>query len=71
MFILIGGGLTWAALFSQRPERLNEQPSVLPAVEVIGPGGSYNPDFFSHQVQLKSQLVIGHCWAVLDLRVCF
>lgn len=59
----IGGGLTRASLFSQRPERLNEQPSVLPAVEVIGPGGSYNPDFFSHQVLLKSQLVVDHRWA--------
>uniref|UniRef100_A0A3P9NTH3 Ribosome biogenesis protein NOP53 n=1 Tax=Poecilia reticulata TaxID=8081 RepID=A0A3P9NTH3_POERE len=34
----------------KRPEKLNEKPSVLPAVEVIAPGGSYNPDFFSHQV---------------------
>lgn len=31
---------------------LNQKPSVLPAVEVIAPGGSYNPDFFSHQVTL-------------------
>ncbi|TNN01315.1 hypothetical protein fugu_010697 [Takifugu bimaculatus] len=37
----------------KRPERLNEQPSVLPAVEVIAPGGSYNPDFFSHQALLQ------------------
>lgn len=34
----------------QRPEKLNEKPSELPAIEVIAPGGSYNPDFFSHQV---------------------
>lgn len=37
--------------FFKRPDRLNEKPSVLPAVEVIAPGGSYNPDFFSHQVK--------------------
>ncbi|XP_036943927.1 ribosome biogenesis protein NOP53 [Acanthopagrus latus] len=37
----------------KRPERLNEKPSVLPAVEVIAPGGSYNPDFFSHQALLQ------------------
>lgn len=37
----------------QRPERLNEKPSVLPAVEVIAPGGSYNPDFYSHQALLQ------------------
>lgn len=37
-------------VFCQRPEKLNEKPSLLPAVEVIAPGGSYNPDFFSHQV---------------------
>ncbi|XP_072524728.1 ribosome biogenesis protein NOP53 [Salminus brasiliensis] len=36
----------------KRPEKMNEKPSVLPAVEVIGPGGSYNPDFFSHQALL-------------------
>ncbi|KAF5895304.1 ribosome biogenesis protein NOP53, partial [Clarias magur] len=35
-----------------RPKKLNEKPSVLPAVEVIGPGGSYNPDFLSHQTLL-------------------
>ncbi|KAM4627930.1 ribosome biogenesis protein NOP53 isoform 2-T2 [Polymixia lowei] len=33
----------------KRPEKMNEKPSVLPAVEVIAPGGSYNPDFFAHQ----------------------
>uniref|UniRef100_A0A8C5DWK6 Ribosome biogenesis protein NOP53 n=1 Tax=Gouania willdenowi TaxID=441366 RepID=A0A8C5DWK6_GOUWI len=38
----------------QRPERLNEKPSTLPAVEVIAPGGSYNPEFFSHQALLKA-----------------
>lgn len=37
----------------KRPERMNAKPSVLPAVEVIAPGGSYNPDFFSHQALLK------------------
>ncbi|XP_062843610.1 ribosome biogenesis protein NOP53 [Trichomycterus rosablanca] len=36
----------------KRPEKLNEKPSVLPAIEVIGPGGSYNPDFISHQALL-------------------
>ncbi|XP_051963118.1 ribosome biogenesis protein NOP53 isoform X2 [Xyrauchen texanus] len=37
----------------KRPSKLNEKPSVLPAVEVIAPGGSYNPDFFSHQELLR------------------
>ncbi|KAM6932306.1 ribosome biogenesis protein NOP53 isoform 2-T2 [Lycodopsis pacificus] len=37
----------------KRPERLSEKPSVLPAVEVIASGGSYNPDFFSHQALLQ------------------
>ncbi|XP_068602010.1 ribosome biogenesis protein NOP53 isoform X1 [Brachionichthys hirsutus] len=37
----------------KRPERLNLKPSILPAVEVIAPGGSYNPDFFSHQELLQ------------------
>ncbi|TNN38670.1 Glioma tumor suppressor candidate region gene 2 protein [Liparis tanakae] len=37
----------------KRPDRLNEKPSVLPAVEVIAAGGSYNPDFFSHQALLQ------------------
>ncbi|XP_029964891.1 ribosome biogenesis protein NOP53 isoform X2 [Salarias fasciatus] len=37
----------------KRPESLKEKPSVLPAVEVIAPGGSYNPDFFSHQALLQ------------------
>nr|XP_046244464.1 ribosome biogenesis protein NOP53 isoform X1 [Scatophagus argus] len=37
----------------KRPERLNEKPSVLPAVEVIAPGGSYNPEFLSHQALLQ------------------
>lgn len=50
----ICGELSCASLVCQRPERLNEQPSVLPAVEVIAPGGSYNPDFFSHQVLLDT-----------------
>ncbi|XP_077396473.1 ribosome biogenesis protein NOP53 [Festucalex cinctus] len=37
----------------KRPGKLNDKPSVLPAVEVIAPGGSYNPDFFSHQALLQ------------------
>lgn len=37
----------------KRPDKLNEKPSLLPAVEVIAPGGSYNPDFFSHQALLS------------------
>ncbi|XP_027019323.2 ribosome biogenesis protein NOP53 [Tachysurus fulvidraco] len=36
----------------KRPEKLNTKPSILPAVEVIAPGGSYNPDFLSHQTLL-------------------
>ncbi|KAJ7990188.1 hypothetical protein DPEC_G00297720 [Dallia pectoralis] len=36
----------------KRPEKLNAKPSVLPAVEIIAPGGSYNPEFFSHQALL-------------------
>lgn len=54
-------GLSGASLFCQRPERLNEQPSVLPAVEVIAPGGSYNPDFFSHQVLFKYPFEVFVC----------
>lgn len=42
----------------KRPDRLNEKPSVLPAVEVIAPGGSYNPDFFSHQALLQEAHVV-------------
>ncbi|KAL6116483.1 nop53 [Pungitius sinensis] len=38
---------------TRRPARLNEKPSVLPAVEVIAAGGSYNPEFFSHQALLQ------------------
>ncbi|XP_035768111.1 ribosome biogenesis protein NOP53 [Neolamprologus brichardi] len=41
------------SITADRPEKLNEKPSVLPAVEVIAPGGSYNPDFFSHQDLLR------------------
>ncbi|ROL44221.1 Ribosome biogenesis protein NOP53 [Anabarilius grahami] len=37
----------------KRPDRLNEKPSVLPAIEVVVPGASYNPDFFSHQDLLR------------------
>ncbi|XP_029426796.1 ribosome biogenesis protein NOP53 [Rhinatrema bivittatum] len=36
----------------KRPDRLNLKPSPLPAVEVIAPGGSYNPAFQSHQALL-------------------
>ncbi|XP_066559824.1 ribosome biogenesis protein NOP53 [Amia ocellicauda] len=36
----------------KRPDRLSVKPSSLPAVEVIAPGGSYNPDFYSHQALL-------------------
>ncbi|XP_061073488.1 ribosome biogenesis protein NOP53 isoform X2 [Conger conger] len=36
----------------KRPDKLNQKPSELPAVEVIAPGGSYNPEFFSHQALL-------------------
>lgn len=61
----ICGGVSWASLFCQRPERLNEQPSVLPAVEVIAPGGSYNPDFFSHQVLLRPELDFDSCLSCL------
>ncbi|KAL7980793.1 hypothetical protein Chor_001947 [Crotalus horridus] len=35
-----------------RPDRLKKTPSELPAVEVISPGGSYNPSFQSHQALL-------------------
>ncbi|XP_041850907.1 ribosome biogenesis protein NOP53-like, partial [Melanotaenia boesemani] len=37
----------------KRPETMKQKPSVLPAVEVIAPGGSYNPDFLSHQALLQ------------------
>ncbi|XP_072249071.1 ribosome biogenesis protein NOP53 [Leuresthes tenuis] len=37
----------------KRPAKLNQKPSVIPAVEVIAPGGSYNPDFISHQALLR------------------
>ncbi|XP_053124577.1 ribosome biogenesis protein NOP53 isoform X2 [Hemicordylus capensis] len=36
----------------KRPERLKKAPSQLPAVEVISPGGSYNPSFQAHQALL-------------------
>ncbi|KAM3830349.1 ribosome biogenesis protein NOP53 [Vipera latastei] len=36
----------------QRPDRLKKTPSELPAVEIISPGGSYNPSFQSHQALL-------------------
>lgn len=65
IYIEFSASLTWATLFSQRPESLNKQPSVLPAVEVIAPGGSYNPDFFSHQVLLRSQLDIDQLFVSL------
>ncbi|ETE57255.1 Glioma tumor suppressor candidate region gene 2 protein, partial [Ophiophagus hannah] len=35
----------------QRPDRLKKTPSELPAMEIISPGGSYNPSFQSHQVR--------------------
>ncbi|KAJ8280255.1 hypothetical protein GJAV_G00052360 [Gymnothorax javanicus] len=37
----------------KRPEKLKQKPSALPAIEVIAPGGSYNPEFFSHQALLR------------------
>ncbi|XP_060114282.1 ribosome biogenesis protein NOP53 [Heteronotia binoei] len=36
----------------KRPARLLKTPSQLPAVEVIAPGGSYNPSFQAHQALL-------------------
>ncbi|XP_015273810.1 PREDICTED: glioma tumor suppressor candidate region gene 2 protein, partial [Gekko japonicus] len=36
----------------KRPGRLLKTPSQLPAVEVIAPGGSYNPSFQAHQALL-------------------
>ncbi|XP_074872555.1 ribosome biogenesis protein NOP53 [Carettochelys insculpta] len=36
----------------RRPARLGKKPSELPAVEVIPPGGSYNPTFQAHQALL-------------------
>ncbi|XP_034975758.2 ribosome biogenesis protein NOP53 [Zootoca vivipara] len=36
----------------KRPERLQKARSQLPAVEVIPPGGSYNPSFEAHQALL-------------------
>ncbi|XP_064408814.1 ribosome biogenesis protein NOP53 isoform X2 [Latimeria chalumnae] len=33
----------------KRPDRLNKKPSLLPAIEVVAPGGSYNPTFQAHQ----------------------
>ncbi|KAM6427890.1 ribosome biogenesis protein NOP53 [Liasis olivaceus] len=36
----------------KRPDRLKKAPSELPAMEVIPPGGSYNPSFQSHQALL-------------------
>ncbi|XP_042196721.1 ribosome biogenesis protein NOP53 [Callorhinchus milii] len=35
-----------------RPARLNQKPSQVSAVEVIDPGGSYNPTFEAHQALL-------------------
>lgn len=49
----------------QRPEKLNEKPSVLPAVEVIAPGGSYNPDFFSHQVTQNAKYMTSQATCML------
>ncbi|XP_060549807.1 ribosome biogenesis protein NOP53 [Pantherophis guttatus] len=36
----------------KRPDRLKKTPSELPAMEIISPGGSYNPSFQSHQALL-------------------
>uniref|UniRef100_A0A8B9QVG8 Ribosome biogenesis protein NOP53 n=1 Tax=Anas platyrhynchos TaxID=8839 RepID=A0A8B9QVG8_ANAPL len=36
----------------KRPPRLQKKPSEVPAVEVIAPGGSYNPTFEDHQALL-------------------
>ncbi|XP_078389402.1 ribosome biogenesis protein NOP53 [Cetorhinus maximus] len=36
----------------KRPHNLNQKPSQVSAVEVIAPGGSYNPTFESHQALL-------------------
>ncbi|CAL8336929.1 unnamed protein product [Boreogadus saida] len=36
----------------KRRWKWNEKSSLVPAVEIIAPGGSYNPDFFSHQALL-------------------
>ncbi|XP_066840736.1 ribosome biogenesis protein NOP53 [Anser cygnoides] len=36
----------------KRPPRLLKKPSQVPAVEVIAPGGSYNPTFEDHQALL-------------------
>ena len=61
-----GNELTLLCFGCQRPEKMNEKPSVLPAVEVIAPGGSYNPDFFDHQVTPPvSCLVIGFTFLFL------
>uniref|UniRef100_A0A3B3YGC2 Ribosome biogenesis protein NOP53 n=1 Tax=Poecilia mexicana TaxID=48701 RepID=A0A3B3YGC2_9TELE len=49
----------------KRPEKLNEKPSVLPAVEVIAPGGSYNPDFFSHQVTQNTKFMTSQATCML------
>ncbi|XP_062919671.1 ribosome biogenesis protein NOP53 [Mobula hypostoma] len=36
----------------KRPEKLNQRPSQVSAIEVIAPGGSYNPTFEAHQALL-------------------
>eukprot|EP00061_Rhincodon_typus_P016896 g45348.t1 len=36
----------------KRPHKLNQKPSQVSAIEVIAPGGSYNPTFESHQALL-------------------
>nr|XP_060639764.1 ribosome biogenesis protein NOP53 isoform X2 [Anolis sagrei ordinatus] len=53
----LAGNDTWFLEQTQkkpvkRPERMKKKPSQLPAVEVIAPGGSYNPSFQSHQALL-------------------
>ena len=42
----------------QRGWKWNEKSSLIPAVEIIAPGGSYNPDFFSHQVLVSFCLLL-------------
>ncbi|XP_067874933.1 ribosome biogenesis protein NOP53 [Heterodontus francisci] len=37
----------------KRPQKLNQKPSQVSAIEVIAPGGSYNPTFESHQALLR------------------
>ncbi|XP_073497717.1 ribosome biogenesis protein NOP53 [Phyllobates terribilis] len=42
----------------KRPDRLNQKPSELPAIEIAAPGASYNPTYESHQdLMLKAHEV--------------